>query len=169
MFFFWKFQAICEVLCLLNLDWKFKERVVDLQKGLKPGGCIVLKDNVTNKSGRLFDDDDHSWTRTDVSVSLGKERPNLCSPDRARRSFRQRSTRRCLENDSNWIPERAVSSEDLRSETKKKPRIIVITPTSPNVPHTVNAVDSSVYWTSEKCEIVLKTLMIKSCTGPQNV
>ncbi|CCD68263.1 Alpha N-terminal protein methyltransferase 1 [Caenorhabditis elegans] len=37
-------------------------------KGLKPGGCIVLKDNVTNHEKRLFDDDDHSWTRTEPEL-----------------------------------------------------------------------------------------------------
>ncbi|UMM11625.1 hypothetical protein L5515_000818 [Caenorhabditis briggsae] len=37
-------------------------------KGLKPGGCIVLKDNVTNHEKRLFDDEDHSWTRTEPEL-----------------------------------------------------------------------------------------------------
>ncbi|CAI2315866.1 unnamed protein product [Caenorhabditis sp. 36 PRJEB53466] len=37
-------------------------------KGLKAGGCIVLKDNVTNNEKRLFDDDDHSWTRTEPEL-----------------------------------------------------------------------------------------------------
>lgn len=47
-----------------DLDAFFKRCV----KGLKPGGCIVLKDNVTNNDKRLFDDDDHSWTRTEPEL-----------------------------------------------------------------------------------------------------
>ncbi|CAB3408112.1 unnamed protein product [Caenorhabditis bovis] len=32
--------------------------------GLKPDGCIVLKDNVVKNDNAVFDDEDHSWTRT---------------------------------------------------------------------------------------------------------
>uniref|UniRef100_A0A8R1E318 Alpha N-terminal protein methyltransferase 1 n=1 Tax=Caenorhabditis japonica TaxID=281687 RepID=A0A8R1E318_CAEJA len=46
-------------------------------KGLKPGGCIVLKENVTNNDKRLFDDEDHSWTRTEPELLDAFEKSDL--------------------------------------------------------------------------------------------
>ncbi|CAI5437809.1 unnamed protein product [Caenorhabditis angaria] len=35
------------------------------KEGIKPDGCIVLKDNIVGGDKTLFDDEDHSWTRTE--------------------------------------------------------------------------------------------------------
>ncbi|CAJ0572957.1 unnamed protein product, partial [Mesorhabditis spiculigera] len=47
------------------------------KEGLRPGGCIVLKDNLTSSEATDFDAEDHSWTRPEEKVLTLFEQANL--------------------------------------------------------------------------------------------
>ncbi|CAJ0929598.1 unnamed protein product, partial [Mesorhabditis belari] len=49
-------------------DSDFIEFFQRCKQGLRPGGCIVLKDNLAGGEKDEFDEEDHSWTRPEAKV-----------------------------------------------------------------------------------------------------